>query len=382
MINVAHVTPSFYPAHVYGGTTESVFRLCRAVAREGIAVRVLTTDANGPNDVLDVDKINEVVLDDQVRARYCARQWPESMSISLLRELESFVRWADVVHLSAVYSFPTLPTLWMCRRLGKPLVWSPRGALQRWAGSRRVIGKRIWETLCRRLAPAQGLFHATSLEEAADSQARFPSFQAVVVPNGVDIAPIKRAARPDAFRLLFLGRLDPKKGLENLLAGCAGLNGKLKNSWHLTIAGGGDPGYEKKLRAEIGRLGLEGRVTLTGWVWGPEKDRLWENADVAVIPSFTENFCIVVAEALAHGLPVVASHGTPWQKVEEKGCGLWVDNSPESLRRAIETMSERPLDVMGDKGQAWMEQEFAWSQIGRQMAAVYTGLSGRGVPNR
>src|SRR5207244_7003018 len=130
----------------------------------------------------------------------------------------SYVSWADVVHLMAVYSFPTIPTMAACRMLGRPLVWSPRGMLQRWEGMKRPYLKTLWESVCRITAPKRIMLHATSEEEAKESAKRLPGVDTVVVPNGVEIPEtISPPNAQSARRFIYLGRIHPKKGIENLL---------------------------------------------------------------------------------------------------------------------------------------------------------------------
>src|SRR5262249_24938899 len=148
-LKVLHVTPSFHPAYVYGGTTRSVYDLCRSLLEAGCEVKVLTTDANGSEAVLEVETEHETVLEGELVVRYCHRIMDVSVSRVLLRLLRGYVRWADVVHLTAVYSFPSIPTLLSCTLLGKPVVWSPRGMFQRWEGSTRTTLKSIWNLVCR-----------------------------------------------------------------------------------------------------------------------------------------------------------------------------------------------------------------------------------------
>lgn len=100
----------------------------------------------------------------------------------------------------------------------------------------------------------------------------------------------------------------------------------------------------------------------------------FHSADVCIVPSFSENFCMVAAESLAHGVPIIASHGTPWSRIEEKGCGLWVDNSPESLAQAILKIRTMPLSEMGQRGRDWMSAEYSWESVADQMADVYRRL--------
>jgi len=374
-MNVLHLAPSFHPAAVYGGPIRAGYDLTRALARAGCQVRVLTTNANG-RDVLRVAR-EDVVLEDGVVVRYCGRQLRAAVSLPLLGRLRPYVQWADVVHLMAAYSFPTIPALLTARLLGRPVVWSPRGALQRWHGSRRLRVKAAWEGVCRLVAPRRLLLHATSDEEAASCAARFPGVRCAVVPNGVDIPEaIEPLPGDGTLRLLFLGRLDPIKGLENLVAACRLLEGPAAPPWSLTVAGSGSPAYRERLVALVRELSLTRRVSFVGEVDQAAKARALAAADVLVLPSHRESFGIVVAEALAHGVPVIAGRGTPWSRLEAEGCGLWVDNSAAALAAAIQSIRDMPRPEMGGRGRAWMQREFGWDGIARATIAHYRALVG------
>src|ERR1043166_3138543 len=94
-MRIAHITPSFYPAHYYGGPTQSVYQLCRHLAEQKFEVRVLTTDANGPS-VLDRHAAEEIQRSEHFSIVYAKRLFRESVSLQLLRELKAYVRWADL----------------------------------------------------------------------------------------------------------------------------------------------------------------------------------------------------------------------------------------------------------------------------------------------
>jgi glycosyltransferase involved in cell wall biosynthesis len=294
------------------------------------------------------------------------------VSLELLGALAEQMRWADVVHLHAAYSFPTIPTLLAARMQKRPLVWTPHGALQRWSGSRRVGFKSVWEKVCIAVAPHELTLHLTSQDEAAETRARFPRASIELIPNGVEIPDtLYRDPRGAQLRLGFVGRLDPKKGIENLLAACRILKERSGPSFSLAIAGSGSADYEAALRREIDRLELSNEVTMLGDIRGEEKQRMFERTDVVVAPSFTENFAIVVAEALAHGAAVIASTGTPWKDVERVGCGLWVVNDPASLADAITKINTMPIAQMGDRGRRWMAADFSWEKCATGMIALY-----------
>lgn len=382
-MKILHVTPACYPATYWGGPTFTVYALNNALAKlPGVSLKVLTTDTAGPELTQRLDYSQLVDLYPNQEVLMTRRIAGISVSLEMLWRMPSLVRWADVVHLTAIYSFPTIPTLFICRVLRKPVVWSPHGAVQdayEWTGSRRRVLKRIWEILCNALiSPGMVVTHVISERERGPTQARIPKARAVIVPNGVDIPsaiPARSWLPEGKLRLMYLGRLSPKKGVENLLHAMAQLNAP---SVVLSIYGTGDDLYVTKLHDLADSLGLlDKTVFFVGHVDGKRKDQAFYQSDVCIVPSHTECFCMVVAEALAHGVPVVASHGTPWAELEEKQCGLWVENSPESLAQAIIRIRAMELSEMGQRGRDWMKREFSWDTLAEEMMGIYRSLVSR-----
>lgn len=379
-MKICHITPAYHPAYYYGGPSYSVHALCRQLARMGNQVRVLTTNANGPTSDLDVDTDRELNLEPGLTVRYCRQTVREKLSLRLVARVRHYVAWADVVHVTSVYSSPTIAALAACSLFGKPAVWSPRGSLQRWQNTTRPGIKEVWERVCRMLAPRRVALHLTSLDEEQQSLARMPGMPGVTIPNGVDFPELAGGqmlgeARRSPLGLLFVGRIHPIKGIDNLLRGCRLLGPD--RAWRLRLAGTGDAGYRDSLVALARDLGIAERVEFLGHVDGDRKRDAYLDADVVVVPSHSENFSMTVIEALSHGRPVIASRGTPWAAVSEKGCGWWVENGPESLAGALSEAFDAPLHVMGLAGREWMRADYGWSSIGRRMMELYQTLQKR-----
>jgi glycosyltransferase involved in cell wall biosynthesis len=215
--------------------------------------------------------------------------------------------------------------------------------------------------------------HVTSQEELEESKARMPGVQQALIPNGVTMPAIgQRTWRPEGrLRLLSLGRLDPIKGLENLLAALPLVR---STEVELTIRGTGDPCYLRSLEELVARLGLLDRVRFGGHADEAAKHMAFMQADLSIAPSHTESFGLVVAESLAHGVPVVASTGTPWRELPARGCGMWVSNSPEALASAIDEMSGGDLEAMGRRGREWMQRDYQWATIAERTFELYRQL--------
>ncbi len=124
----------------------------------------------------------------------------------------------------------------------------------------------------------------------------------------------------------------------------------------------------------VRELGLEESVVITGEVQGGMKDALLANADSFVLPSYSENFGIVVAEAMSWGRPVITSAGTPWKEVADVGAGWWVAPEEDMLAKALAEAlghGREELDVMGAKGRALVEERYTWAAPAAELVAAY-----------
>jgi glycosyltransferase involved in cell wall biosynthesis len=377
-MRLLHIAPSYYPAVSFGGPIWTTYALCNALsARPDVEVRVLTTDTAGEKRserLPDSDFPTVVPAGYEVYYTHCIAG--RDVAPGLLARLPRMLGWADVVLLTGTYSFPTVPTLLACRILDKPVVWSPHGALQathEWSEARRPVLKRAFETICRLAKPRRCTLHVTAEVERVASCARLPEFDAAIISNAVDFPDQlhNRSWLPDGtLRLMFISRLDPKKGLETLLRALPSLN--LKTT--LDIYGTGQAAYVRELHALSTSLNISNRVHFHGHVEGDAKRDAFLNADLFVLPTHSENFGMVVAEALAHGVPAVVTHGAPWEELDERGCGRWVENSIGALAAAIEELRLADLADMGAKGRRWMEANFSWEARAADMEALFSRL--------
>jgi glycosyltransferase involved in cell wall biosynthesis len=177
--------------------------------------------------------------------------------------------------------------------------------------------------------------------------------------------------------LLFLGRLHPVKNLEALIRAFVHA---APSDCHLRLVGPDEDNHRSTLVALIETLGASERVTISGPVYGAAKDREISQAHGVVLPSFTENFGAVVAEALAMGRPVIASTGTPWEALRTERCGWWVDPDLECLTKVIGVFcatSQDELGAMGERGRAYVMSSLSWETAAAKMSDLYLSIRSR-----
>lgn len=290
----------------------------------------------------------------------------------------------SLLHVSGLWDAASLAGGLVVGRRPMPYAVSPRGMLEPWALRAKAFKKKVamllWQ---RRLLAGASLIHATSLQEYESVRAAGFRNPVCVVPNGIalppdDAAPAMPRRDGDARRCVFLSRIHPKKGLPLLVRAWAAVR---PAGWTLEIAGyAQDAAHEADVRRMVQATGIDS-IRFVGEKLGPEKWEFLRRADLFVLPSYSENFGIVVAEAMACGIPVIATTGTPWSIVAERGMGWWVDPDEASLASALRQAVSEPPDVLAARGRRGRDHaiaEFGWDQLGRRMAAGYDWAVGRG----
>lgn len=329
-------TGSFYPAQT-GGPDNTVYWLTRALNSRGIQPTIVTS-----NDGITIGKVpfGKWLSTDYGRVIYFPERihyLPLRLIATALRE----IRKADIVHLNNLFYPPSWISAAWAVWMGKPIVWSPRGelapealAFSTWKKKPVLWGIRKWLS-------SRVLFHATSRQEADDIRKNFGGQTRVELLPNYFMLPPKMDLSPEPY-FLFLGRIHPIKGIDRLLKAAA-LSQKFRTSgFHLKIAGDDKNNYGNQLKQLVRQLDLDEKVEFIGYVEGEAKQRLLAQAYFAFLPSHTENFGITVIEALGQGTPVVASQKTPWQLLETRRAGYWVENVPAHMAGIIDRIIDLP----------------------------------------
>jgi glycosyltransferase involved in cell wall biosynthesis len=351
-------------------------------------VHVATTDDNGPRR-LSVP-LDTSVMEGRVWYRYFPRQMRTyTVSWPLGRWLACHVSDYDLVHIHAVFSFaPTMAAVW-ARRAGVPYIVRPLGVLNQWGmRQRRPWMKRLsFHCLERPLLDGAAALHYTSEQERQEVARLELHCPTVVIPNPIEAPRVPRGHLAGCFRaghpqlrgrtvLVFLSRLDAKKGLELLLSAFAEAHTRYP-ALALVIAGEGEPSYVSSLQRLVSQLGIGDATIWTGFVRGMQKWALLADADVFVLPSYSENFALAAVEAMSVGVPVLVSdhvgiHGA----IVDAKAGLVAPCRETAWTQAILEMATNAAErhQMGRRARCLAEKQFSLEVVTKQIVCLYEEL--------
>jgi glycosyltransferase involved in cell wall biosynthesis len=285
----------------------------------------------------------------------------------------------DVVHVHGIWS-PFLAAFALTAyRQGIPYIITPHGMLEPWSLSVRPLRKSLALKLYqRRMLANAAAIHATSRMEAANiARLRLGTVPVHVIPNAVDEPPhwtVTELPAPDRRRvLLFLSRIHPKKGLDMLLQAWAALR---PANWRLRIVGSGEPAYAQKLKDFCAAESLSD-VDFEEHLDGIAREAAFRRAAAFVLPTYSENFGNVVAEALIRGLPVLTTTGAPWSEIVARGCGWYVEPRLDAIQGALAKLvatDERELHAMGARGRAYAAKNFTLPVVRTALLGMYESV--------
>ena len=374
-----------------GGVARAVLDFCRVFASLGHKVTLATSDAT------DVPKewrepgaarpgLPRVAMVDPPRGPL------QRLPRSTLEAMAGLLRDADVLHVHELWSLSSLQVAGVARRAGVPYVVSIHGMLDDWSMAQKRLKKRLYLALAgNRLLAGAARVHCTARAELDQVRRWLPRENGVVLPLVMDFADYAALPGPDmarakfpsiqgeGWKLLFLSRVHPKKGVEVLIRAAAELR-RRGRSCQVLIAGPGEAAYVASLEALARENGIGDATHFPGMVRGAEKLSLYEAADVFVLPTSQENFGLVLVEALACGAPVVTTRGVDiWQELQAAGAEI-ADAQPAAVADAIERIMANDPASRGQRGRDWVLENLDPSRVAGEYAEMYRGVRPKEAP--
>ncbi|SEL19835.1 Glycosyltransferase involved in cell wall bisynthesis [Maribacter orientalis] len=352
-----------------GGPSRSVTHLLSSLSEISTSLIIALHTARSQKPILEHFKEPTIAL-----------TFYESKMLGMLKNLEKelTIDQPNLFHGQAIWDLPVHQMAKTARRLNVPYIITPRGMLEPWSllqkKTKKQLALKFYQYKDLRLATC---LHATAPMEADSIRALGLKNPIAVIPNGVPLEDFElkdfnkfKASK----KILFLSRIHPKKGIELLIEAWCQLPIELTKDWSIDIIGNGDPLYIKNLINSITQKGLSNSIHIKAPMYGKEKIEAYQNAQLFVLPTYSENFGIVVAEALACGTPVITTKGTPWEDLETYQCGWWVNVGVDALKATLEealVLPDEQWEQMGKNGRQLIEDKYSMHAVAEQMFTLY-----------
>lgn len=377
-MKILHVIPGLSNA---SGPTQVVYHLAHQTVAQGHGVTVCYIQGRGTDPVYDFDKRIELRGFPAVGLR----KW--GYSPALHQYLQTAVGRFDIIHLHSLWLYPNIAVHRAARKYKVPYIIRPAGSLEPWALGFSAWKKRLYFALIeKRIINQAAAIHAVSEQEAINIQVLGFATPTIVVPNGIDISMFQPKKNKQHLRsylnlptdkiiLLFLGRIHPVKNLEFILEVLKNLI-KQELPVYLVIAGPDQHAYAMQIKKQVEAMELQEHCRFLGEVAATEKADVYDMADLFLLASYSENFAVAVAEALASGLPVMVSTHTPWASVAEMGSGYWLPLEQKVFADRIalfcrDEAMRKKMAVQALKHAGMYE----WSNITEKMISVYNKVA-------
>ncbi len=370
---------------VYGGPSKSVIGLAQAIGSCGINIDVITTNANG-KEKLDVP-LNTWIQKENYRIQYFS-YWnilDYKLTPFLTFWLFKNVHHYSLVHTNTIFSYPILPAYWSSQFHHIPYVVTPRGMLEPWALAYKAWKKKFYFSLLEKPALQKAsCIHMLAASEAERIKHIGLKTPIEVVPNGIHHSQFELAHKPDSFYsefpetkgkilIIFLGRIDPKKGLDLLAIAFGQIYQRFKNA-HLIIAGPDNVNFAHVVRKYFDKENCLEAVTFTGIITGQLKYSALAAASIYVAPSYSEGFSMSVLEGMASGLPCVITTGCNFPEAAQVAKIVNIDAA--EVASAIINLLEYPKQAkeMGYSARQFILENYTWDRIANKMIGIYSKI--------
>lgn len=358
----------------WGGPSVCTYQLVKALNHSGTATDLLSLSSKVKEDCIATDPFIKYV-------EYDARA-PLGVSRNFKQFLVTNINRYDIVHANTIWLWTTHDAIHVAKEQNKPVVLSLHGMLypqalqvSRW---KKQLALPLFQRKDLRLAD---VLHATSKAELKSIRDFGLTQPVAVLPNGIEIdaMPQIRQQKNNIRHFGFIGRINRIKNIDTLLDAWAALGAK-NSMCKLSIIGSDDALYENELRQFVNEKHLD-NVEFTGFLSGKCLTQATRELDYLILPSKSENFGMVVIEALANGIPVIASTGTPWEELNTHRCGWWVDCTSDRLAKTLSEaidLQESDRVEMGRNGQLLVERNYTIREIAQKFKQLYEWIASNG----
>lgn len=374
-MNLSYFTTHLPPDVHFGGVVHSGKALFSQLEKQRVNIKCLAVSKN-PENVIEYNSESQI---------YCAKsrffhRW--GLAPQYANMLKRHFKDTDLALINGIMNYPMTLAGRFCIKNRIPYIVTLRGGLLPYRYARKHLRKKLFfEIFVSDILENSKAIHATCSEEydavrnmgiktpvtIISNGVDFPSSDITPIDLSDDISEILKSKRV----VLFLSRLDPIKGLDILLNAWSNLK-EYHRDFTLVIAGSDDCNYLKQLRKLSANNDIENSVHFAGTVRGRQKWALYKYSDIFVLPTYSENFGLVVGEAFASKTPVITTTETPWKSMPGN-IGMIIEPNVSQLQKALSGMMTKTPEKLGEMGIAGFEyvsENFSWDKISKKILTV------------
>ena len=372
---------------IYGGPSKCVLDLAEALGCQGIDLDIIATTANGsthlnvPTQIWIKEKFYRIQYFSYLNFIDYKFSW--SLTSWLFKNISNY----ELVHIHTLFSYPTLPAYWACQLHQIPYIMTPHGMLEPWA-----LADKSWKkTPYFKLIEKPALQRASTIQMLASTEAsnvqqlglRPPL---VIIPNGIYQEDFQDLPKPEIFYqqfpetrhktlILFLGRIDPKKGLDLLAIAFEKVHAQFPET-HLILAGPDNINFSPTVKSYFSEVNCLDGVTFTGMLTGNLKYAALAAANIYVAPSYSEGFSVSVLEGMASGLPCVITTGCNFPEAEIEKAALVVEIDAKKITDALLWCLVNPEEAkqIGDRSRQFIFENYTWDKIAIKLEKIYSNI--------
>jgi glycosyltransferase involved in cell wall biosynthesis len=368
----------------YGGPAKSVPFLIKYLNKIAVENKIISIE-------LKKEETNDICFENNIEIISSKYNGPKFLKFSnnFCKIITDEITKETILHTQSLWNYPPYCAYKIAKKNNVPLIMSIRGNLYNWNLNKSKWKKDLALNLFQmKMFQEASCLHATEPNELKAIRDLGITTPVALIPNGIEIDEFRSLSSKEQAKenlklnsqkryILFMSRIDSKKGLEYLINAYLKLS-QNHTEWELFIAG---PVYDKnyfdKINKNIRLHQAADRIHYFGMVSGQERLDLFAASELFILPAHTENFGMVIGEAMAAKLPVITTTGTPWKVLNDNNAGWWVDLNNDNITSSLEkAMLKNSLELkeMGTRGYEIIKNDFTWDEVAIKMKQVYEWL--------